>query len=476
MDAEQVVISQRHARVVAQGDVIVVGGGYPGVCAAVAAARAGARVVLLERDGLVGGQASAVYTFGLDAVLDEQGRQIIRGIPWEIIQRTAALGNSDPVWDNADYDLLAKEGYDGGLAGLGMSFAWKQHAYLDRHDFRYVCQEMLAEAEVQVLLEAPLTDVVKQGDVISGVVFQAALAPCAVMAKVIVDTTPHGAVAAAAGKCIAHRQVYFGSHPHVAGVDVDALIEYVLEHQDDVSIHGIDQLDAADLKRRLAMSVPLEIVGFRDLLSRVAVEDPSVAELGMNDGSLIFYYDKEGMGTYWIQAPNLYYGDLDDPVRFSETILGLRRHQWLTHKFFRDHVPGFEQASLADMHPHISRSLVISKEPGGFSDYDVTWQEMETGRSTRDDLIIRIMGHPERGQNVGGWLLPYAALLPRGLEGLLVTGKPACRFIHYHGTCAAVGQAAGVAAALAANKGVTPRKLDPTAVREILSNQGVVTE
>lgn len=476
MSAEYVTISQRRAKVVARGDVAVVGGGYPGVCAAVAAARAGASVVLLERDGMIGGQAPTIYTFGLDAVLDEEGRQIIKGIPWEIIQKTYALGNSDPVWDSADFGLLAKEGYDRALAPLCRGFANKQEAFLDRNDYRYVCQQLLAEAGVKVLLEAQVTDTIQEGEVISGVVFQAAFEPCAVKAGVVVDTSPQAVVAAAAGKWIAHRVVYTGSHPHVTGVNVKALIKFVLAHPDDVKIHGLEKPTDADLQRRLELAAPMQFTGFRELLSQASKEDSSLSEIGRCDGGVIFFHDSDGNGSYWINAPELYNADLDDPVAFSEKLLGMRRHQWLTHKFFKNHVPGFESSSLGDTHPHIARVLEISKEPGGFTDYDVTWREMETGSSTRPDLIIRIMGHPERGQSKSGWLLPYAALLPQGLEGLLVTGKPACRFIHYHGTCAAVGQAAGVAAALAASKAVTPRELEPAAVREALNNQGVVTQ
>ena len=80
----------REAPVLVQADVVVAGGGFGGVCAAAGAARAGAKVALIERDGLLGGQAAEVYTFGLDAVVDNNGRQIIRGLPWELITRTVA--------------------------------------------------------------------------------------------------------------------------------------------------------------------------------------------------------------------------------------------------------------------------------------------------------------------------------------------------------------------------------------------------
>jgi glycine/D-amino acid oxidase-like deaminating enzyme len=91
-------------------DVVVAGGGFPGVCAAVAAARAGARVALLERDGTLGGQAAEIYTFGLDGFVDREGRLYAAGIPWEILRRTVAEGQSDSLWDRVDYERMAREG------------------------------------------------------------------------------------------------------------------------------------------------------------------------------------------------------------------------------------------------------------------------------------------------------------------------------------------------------------------------------
>jgi hypothetical protein len=123
--------------------------------------------------------------------------------------------------------------------------------------------------------------------------------------------------------------------------------------------------------------------------------------------------------------------------------------------------------------PHIARALSISKEAGGFTEYEVTQDEIEQGCNGRNDNIARIMGHPYRGQSADGWLLPYPSLIPRGLSGLLVTGKPACRFIHYQVTCAAIGQAAGIAAAVAAQD-ITPlRQLDVSRIQNLLKQQGL---
>ena len=66
------------------------------------------------------------------------------------------------------------------------------------------------------------------------------------------------------------------------------------------------------------------------------------------------------------------------------------------------------------------------------------------------------------------------SLIPKGLEGLLVTGKTACRSLHIHSTNAAVGQAAGVAAAVAVKAGVALREIPVAAVQEELKRQRAV--
>ncbi len=88
--------------------------------------------------------------------------------------------------------------------------------------------------------------------------------------------------------------------------------------------------------------------------------------------------------------------------------------------------------------------------------------------------VVRVMGHPDKGQAPEGFQLPLGSLVPRGLEGLLVTGKPACRFLHYHVTNAAVGQAAGVAAAVGSESGVGAREIDGAKVQEELRRQGAI--
>jgi len=455
--------------------VVVVGGGFGGVCAAVGAARVGASVVLIERDGLLGGQAAEVYTFGLDAVVDNNGRRIIQGLPWEIIRRTIEEGQSDPVWQKVDFGRMEREGVSREMERLGTSCQYKSHQYLDPHAFRYILHEVLDEAKVTAFLESHLVDVMLDGDRVAGVVAQGEYGPFALHGKVVVDTTPQAAVAALAGHPFPHPKVYFGTHPRVAGVDIDRLLEYVAENPSQVEVEAAISQAPDFLRSLVADGVSLLMTGFSDARAQAIGHDPAFEITGRDQsGTLWFMYEREGLGTHWIKVSGWGTSRLDDPLHMSRTIDVYRKSQWLTHKLFRDHVPGFERAHLVDANPHVARSLVRSNDPGSFTEEPIPWEHVEQDTPMPTQSVARVMGHPDAGQAPGGWQLPYRSLIPRDLEGLLVTGKPAGRLIHYHGTVAAVGHAAGVAAAVAARSGSPLRELPVQAVQGELKRQGAV--
>ncbi|MFH1007749.1 MAG: FAD-dependent oxidoreductase [Candidatus Latescibacterota bacterium] len=465
----------RSVPVIADVDVVVVGGGFSGVCAAVAAARAGASVALTDRDGMLGGQAAEIYVFGINTILDREGNPFIRGLPWEIIQRTLAEGQSDPMWTGAEFERMAREGIPAVLGELGLDPSYDAYQYLNPNAFRYVLQTLMDEEGIIPFLESPLTDVMRDGDRVTGVVAQGNHGPFALAGKVVVDTTPHAGVAALSGRPFAHPDVYTGTHPRVAGVKIDQVIAYLCAHPDEAEFVGVVSHDPNTLTRLVARGIPLWMKGFRGVQEQAIRDDPIYEMLGYGDPPcLMFFYDRDACGSYWVHSTEWTPTKLDDPVHLSKTLAEMRKRQWVTHKLFRDYVPGFEQAHLMDVHPHIARALMISREPGGFTDYDLPWEAIEQGGNRYPDAIARIMGHPEKGQAADGFQLPYRCLLPKGLSGLLVTGKPACRFIHYHSTVAAVGQAAGVAGAIAAAEGVLPREVSVPKVQAELNRQGAV--
>ena len=460
----------RKVPVVADADVLVVGGGFPGVCAAIAAARLGVSVALIERDGMLGGQAAEIYTFGLSSVVDNTGRQFIKGIPWEIICRTVAEGQTDPVWEMVNFARIERDGILSELERCGR--AQKNDTCVNPNAFRFVLQSMVDEHGITTLLEAPLADVMLEGDRICGVIAMGDYSPFGVRAGVVIDTTPQSAVAALAGRPFEHPEVYTGTHPRVAGVDIHRLVEHVRRNPDDVSIAGYEEGELASLAKPIEQRVSLRFSGFAAARERAIADDPVFEMTGMGPNhTFTFLYERDTCGMYWVHSADWRYTRLDDPLHLSRTITEMRKRQWLTHKLFRGYVSGFEQAHLVDIHPHIARSLLRSREPGGFVEYDVPTEHITENGTLYDDAIARVRGHHDSGEAPNGWQLPYRSLIPKGLDGLLVTGKAACRSLHIHSTNAAVGQAAGVAAAVAVKAGVALRETPVSTVQEELKRQ-----
>jgi FAD dependent oxidoreductase. len=486
---DSIVYNGKSIRTIGSYQVAVVGGGFSGICAAIGAARAGARVVLVERNGNLGGQAAEVDTWGLDGFIDHYGKQIIKGIPWEILERAVEEGGSDTFWSRVDMGILEREGVQLALVKMGLK-AYVPYIetgtfmnpfndqYINPGAYRYVAQRMLDEAGVDVLIDMPVIDAIIEGNKVAGVVIQGEFEKFAVMGDATVDATQQAQVCALAGKRIAHRKVYMGTLPRVAGVDVHALIDYVRRTPDQWLLRPMlgKTADADEMLALADSGNPLAIHGFEHALAVAVKENAEYEPLIRKDGGqLMFFYEREGMGAYWTFGDDFNRVMADDPIAMSKAILAGRRQQWLMHKFFRKFVPGFSEAHLVDTYPHISKAYEQSWDPSGFTEYEITKREIEGGSSDRADVIARIMGHPRFGQNPRGWLLPYASLIPKDLDGVLVTGKAACRRIHYIATCAAVGQAAGVAAAIAVTTRKPLRRADAKAIAAELERQGAVT-
>ena len=476
MVAEQCTLPARKVPVLATVDVAVVGGGFPGVCAAIAAARLGASVALIERDGLLGGQAAEIYTFGMDAFVNDNGKQVIKGIPWEIMERTLAEGQSDRMWEMVDYARMESKGVDAEMKRWGLTHSpFMSQTFVDPAAFRHVLQVLVDDEGITTLLESPLTDVLLDSDRVSGVVAMGCYGPFAVKAEVVVDTTPQAAVAALAGHPFAHTKVYVGTHPRVAGVDVQQLLGYIRDNPRDVTVGTWAEPDTDLLESCIKRGIALRMAGFRAARQRAIADDPSYEMLGRDEeGTQLFFYDRDGCGSYWVHSHQWRHTHLDDPLHLARTIAALRKRQWLTHKLFREYVPGFAKAHLVDLQPHIARALLISGEPGELTEYDVPMEHIAKNGDLYQDSIARVVGHPGKGQAPQGFQIPYRSLIVKGLKGLLVTGKPACRFLHIHATNAAVGQAAGVAAAVAVKEEAPLRAVPVRRVQEELEKQGAM--
>jgi glycine/D-amino acid oxidase-like deaminating enzyme len=484
-DMEQMMYDGRALPVLANVDVLVVGGGFPGICAALAAGRAGAKTLLAERNAVLGGQAAEIDTWGIDGFVNAEGKLLIDGLPWEVLHRALAEGQSDPLWTRLNMDLMEKEGIPAALhaaqvdeyipyCDTGTFMNPFNDQYVDPNAYRYAAHTMLAEAGVELLLEAPVIDVIMEGEQVAGVVVQAFFSRYALLARRVVDATQNGALSAMAGHPFRYPRAYMGTLTRVANVDVSRLIEFIRHNDEDWFLRPMvgKKADPDEMARLAAGGNPLAIHGFMKTLERAIGEHPEYASLNRTNGEpLFFFYERDGGGSYWTFGDAFADVDTSDPLAYSQAVAAARTQQWLMHRFFRDYVPGFERAHLMDVYGNISKAYMQSMEPSGLTEYDITAGEIVTGRTERADVITIIRGHPNAGQNQSGWAIPLQALIPRGLVRLVLTGKPVCRKIHYIASCAKVGEAAGAAAAVSALEGTPLRETDAAKVREALKRR-----
>lgn len=498
---------KNEAKLLADVDVLVVGGGFPGICAALAAARAGARTLLVERNAVIGGQAAEIDTWGLDGFLDIDGKLLIGGIPWEILQAAVAEGQSDPLFTRIDYDLMDKQGINAALEKADLKEyipysrpdSWMNafnDQYVNPNAYRYVSLKLLDEAGVQVLYQMPVIDAVVEGGTIRGVVVQGENGmKYTILARRIVDTSQSATVSACAGNPFPHTKGYMGTLVRVGGIDIMRTLDFVqqqIRQEDPDEIAAEDaamrtaiaegkrppepswflrpmigkRADVDEMRRLVQGGNPLFLHGFMKTLEKAIAQNPEYARIRRSNGEHVWlFYERDGMGVYPTFGDGFETVDVGDPLNYSAAISAARRLQWIYHRFFREYVPGFENAHLMDVYANISKALYQSREPGSFTDYALQEEDF-TGRSERDDILTYVRGHPHSGLNEKGWGVPLASLIVKGFDNLLVTGKPASRMIHYIATCAKVGEAAGAAAAVSALENTPLRETDPAKIRE----------
>lgn len=176
-------------------DVLVVGGGPAGICAAIAAKRAGAEVTIVERYGHFGG----LWTGGLVLIIVghivEGGKQVCQGIGEEMMRRLEKL-------DGAIIDRRP------GVAPT-----------VDAEAVKYLMIEMIQEAGVQVFLHCWGVDAIVNGDVVHGAVFESKSGRQAILAGIVVDATGDGDLFAAAGAAYERRSFNVGLVSRIGNLD-----------------------------------------------------------------------------------------------------------------------------------------------------------------------------------------------------------------------------------------------------------------
>jgi hypothetical protein len=425
----------RDAPVVDETDVLVVGGGPAGLSAAVSAARNGAAVTLVERYPYLGGLASG----GMVLVLDDMsnGTEItVQGIGMEIIHRMAKWGLAVyPPEADRDPAVHATEAMWHKWARWG-TFDFHTHtkphpicfaAAFDPDGFKRAAYDMVAEAGVKLRLHSWFSSTIVEDGRARGVIVETKEGRQALLAKVVIDTTGDLDVAASAGAKFVGGSFILTTVSRLGGVDVEAAERFQFEEPE-----RFDEVDR-EAKR---------IIG----------------------GSWDFWWLRTPLpGIVWCNCPHM--AGLDgikvEDLTKAELEGRARMHRLLD--FAHENMPGFEKAYVVDFAPQTGVRQTRMLE----GDYVVTKEDVVKRRHFWDSVA--------RGRD---YYTPYRALLPKGVDQLLVAGR------HYSVTpqaqkisreippCMAMGEAAGAAAALALSAGVTVRQVDVPTLQKRLRAQG----
>ncbi len=428
----------RELEVAAEVDVAVVGGGPSGFIAAMAAARTGARTLLLEHHSFLGGMATAALV-GPISKFNSAGRRVVLGIPNEFIERLHARGGAiiDLPSGNVPFDAEL----------------YQQTAF-----------EMTREAEAEVWLRATYANVLtaKEGRCITHVVLETKSGRMAVAARQVVDCSGSAEVVADTQLPWCYRGGPAGElQPlslmfRLGGVDTDALQEPLMAH------------DATRYFNRCA----------REILQR-AVDAGSLGGFG---GPWLIYGSTFRPGEVTVNATR-HAANAVAPGEFSRAEADLRRDMHAIVDLLRAEMPELRDAYLLQ-----------SATQAGIRE---TRSIVGLTTVTVDDLLrpgdcpdtVAFGAHPVDlhrargpGQDVQfvdrAYSIPFRALVPQGSENVLVAGgsisatREAFASIRVQAQCMALGEAAGTAAALCAQRDIPVTQLDGTELRELLAKNG----
>lgn len=455
-----IVEPERKTPVLTAADVVVVGGGPAGLVAAVAARRAGADVLLIERHGCLGGLLTRGFVTKPQA-------PVVGGIPEELFARAQQLGGARGT---IQYRLRD------GTSTYFMS-------PIDPETMKRVVFECVEAAGVRLLLHALVVDAVTDCEAVTGVLVESKSGRQAILANVVVDASGDADVAARAGApYVVGRRRDGVAQPmslmfRMGQVDVPQIVHYARTHLDDFTFTYFPDLAAGAPDADLSLNVVLE--GFLRLQARATDERGYVTpRIGLNV--------KTGLmpGDVFVNATRVTAGVATNVEDLTAAEVAARRQVHECVAFLRAYVPGFADAYLLDTPAEIgvreSRRIV--------GEYTLTLQDL-LQRRTFPDVVAKGYGvidiHEPGGRRlrfdaIEEYQIPYRCLLPQRISGLVVAGRCVSCDHEALGTlrtilaCMATGQAAGVAAALAVQGATSLRRLEVAALQRALLHQDVV--
>ena len=410
--------------VLAECDVVVVGGGTAGFVASVAAARSGATTVLVEAGGHLGGALTGTYVSSPGQFGDSDGQQVIGGIAWEVVE----------ALERAGLALVDRE-------------TWKVQVFPEA--VKTVALQMVAQAGVRLCLYATLSGVLVEGGVIEAIIVQTRTGRQAILGQVFVDATGDAQLSALAGaptEQMPPGQLWQTSVDLVvANVDAARVVQWAAEHSAQAFCPE--------------MNYAHQPVGIQPMFTLVIpnAETQLLANGIIHRGPMPTVKLMIQRGISRVQGSV----DIDptDPAQITYAEVEGRKRALAHLELLKNNVAGFEDAIV------VGESFLGVRESRRIvGEYRLTLDDVLSNARFPDVVLLNSRaldrhlagGRFEWTYVQGNHDVPYRALIPQQVKNMLVAGRclscehEAHASLRGAATCMAMGHAAGTAAALAA--------------------------
>jgi hypothetical protein len=438
-------------------EVAVVGGGMAGIASAIASARTGAKTVLIEKAGWLGGMgitgATGLHSFFniFDAHPGAERTRVVAGIAQELVDRVTQLG--------------------GAMGHIHMERGGDFVSMLtpvEPETFKYAAVQMCIESGVKMLFHTVLDEVWASDGYVDGIVVWNKAGRSLIRARQYVDCTGDGDLSAYAGATFEHFKA--GQHGaysagftfRLCNVDLDVM--------------------ESDLEKRGMITQLAHAI-------KPGTDKPDVVRLGIHTGKLRELGAKDAPGYFLSSSLRpreitycncINYGPNDglDVDALSNAEIELRGKMLKVADTFRNYIKGCENCYVAGPAPSVGqrRGRAIHCE------YELSQEDCTEGRQFDDQ--IGIFAFIDNGnylvKDAGSYGIPYRALIPKGLDNVLIAGRMMTVDLVGHNStrntvcCLVCGQSAGTSAGLSATKGIKPIDLDVNELQKRLLDDGVL--
>jgi hypothetical protein len=433
----------RETKVCYEADVVVVGGGPGGHSAAIAAARNGAKVVLVERYGHLGGMATGGIVIQIPHMSDGGKDPVIAGLAMEWLERLDKMENGtlrprNKDIGSSDPKLIKKWSR---FMGNIVNGKIKHTAWVDTELTKCMLNDMVEDAKIKLYLHSWGVQTIVENGKVKGVIFESKSGRQAILGKIIIDGTGDGDLLPSAG---AEFDAYLDSTSR------SSMLALVFR------LGNCDYQKLCDFKESQPEKWQEYVKGIENAAGTRLLPLPSPR----NDVMWV---------NNWI--PNLNCMNVEDLTTLEVEMRKMMRKGF---EYMKKNVPTFENSFILDTASQTgtrgARRLV--------GEYVLTKDDFAASKKFEDTIaVFPRMGPPSETQ-IKHVYIPYRSLVPAKIEGLLVAGRSfssdyfANNMANLIPHCIAMGQAAGTGAALAVNKGISARKVDYKTLQKTLLEQG----